>query len=177
MKEFQKINKETIPHRIIITRIIFLKGLSIIYLISLVSLYGQIQGLWGNEGLLPSNLFLSKLKENLKGHKYYLFYPTLAWLLNLNSSSVENLLYILCLLGIIISISIIIFSEYFLNSISYFALWYIYYNFTILGQTFMKFAWDGLLSEIGFISIFFAPFSFRYIIYIFIIVTIFHLMF
>ena len=167
MKEFQKINKETIPHRIIITRIIFLKGLSIIYLISLVSLYGQIQGLWGNEGLLPSNLFLSKLKENLKGHKYYLFYPTLAWLLNLNSSSVENLLYILCLLGIIISISIIIFSEYFLNSISYFVLWYIYYNFTILGQTFMKFAWDGLLSEIGFISIFFAPFSFRYINYIY----------
>jgi ABC-type multidrug transport system fused ATPase/permease subunit len=31
----------------------------------------------------------------------------------------------------------------------------------------MKFAWDGLLSEIGFISIFFAPFSFRYINYIF----------
>lgn len=167
MKEFQKINKETLPHRIIITRIAFLKGLSIIYLISLLSLYGQIQGLWGNDGLFPSNLFLSKLKENLKDHKYYLFYPTLAWLLNLNSSSAENLLYILCLLGIIISISIIVFSEYFLNSISYFILWYIYYNFTILGQSFMKFAWDGLLSEVGFISIFFAPFSFRNINYIY----------
>ena len=167
MKEFQKINKETLPHRIIITRIAFLKGLSIIYLISLLSLYGQIQGLWGNDGLFPSNLFLSKLKENLKDHKYYLFYPTLAWLLNLKSSSAENLLYILCLLGIIISISIIVFSEYFLNSISYFILWYIYYNFTILGQSFMKFAWDGLLSEVGFISIFFAPFSFRNINYIY----------
>jgi len=32
----------------------------------------------------------------------------------------------------------------------------------------MRFAWDGLLTEIGFIAIFFAPFSFRYINYIFI---------
>ena len=169
MKEFQKINKESLSNRIIISRIIFLKGLSIIYLISFISLYGQIQGLWGNDGLFPSNLFLSKLKENLKTNYYYLFYPSIAWLLNLdlNSSSIENLLYILCLIGIIISISIISFSEYFLNSKSYFVLWYIYYNFTILGQNFMKFAWDGLLSEIGFISIFFAPFSFRYINYIF----------
>ena len=168
MKEFQKINKESLANRIIISRIIFLKGLAIIYLISFVSLYGQIQGLWGTDGLLPSNLFLSKLKENLKGHNYYyLFYPTLGWLFNLNSSAIENLLYILCLIGIILSISIIVFSEYFLNSKSYFILWYINYNFIILGQSFMRFAWDGLLTEIGFISIFFAPFSFRYINYIY----------
>ena len=69
MKEFQRINQESLSNRIIITRNIFLKGLAIIYLISFLSLYGQIQGLWGNEGLFPSNLFLSKLKESLKGHK------------------------------------------------------------------------------------------------------------
>ena len=114
MKEFQKINKESLSNRIIymvITRTIFLKGLAIIYLISFLSLYGQIQGLWGNEGLFPSNLFLSKLKESLKGHKYYLFYPTIAWLFNFNSYSIENLLYILCIIGIILSINIILFSE------------------------------------------------------------------
>ena len=167
MKEFQNINKETITNRIIISRVIFLKGLSFIYLISFISLYGQIQGLWGNEGLFPSNYFLLKLKDNLKGHNIYFFYPTIAWLFNLNSYSIENLLYILCLSGIIISIAIILYSEHFLNSIFYCILWYIYYNFTILGQSFMRFAWDGLLCEIGFISIFFAPFSFRYINYIY----------
>ena len=57
MKEFHKINSEATTNRIIITRIIFLKGLSLVYLISYLSLYGQIQGLWGNEGLFPSNLF------------------------------------------------------------------------------------------------------------------------
>ena len=168
MKEFQNINKEGLSNRILITRIVFLKGLSIIYLISFLSLYGQIQGLWGNEGLFPSNLFLSKLKETIKEHKYYyLFYPSIAWALNFNTSSIENLLYILCLIGIIISVLIIVFTEYFLNSLFYFILWYIHYNFLILGQSIMRFAWDGLLSEIGFISIFFAPFSFRYINYVF----------
>ena len=167
MKEFQQINRESLSNRIIISRVIFLKGLSFIYLISFLSLYGQIQGLWGNDGLFPSNIFLEKLKENLKTHHYYLFYPTLGWLFNLKSYAIENLLYILCLIGIIVSFSIIFFSEYFLNAKSFIILWYIYYNFTILGQTFMRFAWDGLLSEIGFAAIFFSPFSFRYINYIY----------
>ncbi len=168
MKEFQKINKEALYNRILITRIIFLKGLSIIYLISFLSLYGQIQGLWGNDGLFPSNFFLSKLKETLKSYKYYyLFYPTIAWLFDYNTYAIEYLLYILCLAGIIISILIIVYNEYFLNSLFYFILWYIHYNFIILGQSLMRFAWDGLLSEVGFISIFFAPFSFKSINYIF----------
>ena len=109
MKEFKKINKESIANRILITREIFLRGLSFIYLLSFLSLYGQIQGLWGNEGILPANLFLSRLKESLKNHKYYLYYPTLGWLFNLKmeSNSVENLLFILCITGIIISFLII----------------------------------------------------------------------
>ena len=168
MKEFRKINTESVSNRIIIVRILFLKGLSLIYLISYLSLYSQIQGLWGNDGLFPSNIFLKRLKENLQGHKYYLFYPSLAWLLNIESNAIENLLYILCLLGIIISLLIICYEKHFLNSISFFILWYIHYNFIFLGQIFMKFACDNLLTEIGFIAIFFAPFSFRYINYIFI---------
>jgi hypothetical protein len=76
----------------------------------------------------------------------------------------EYLLYILCLTGIIIPI---LYNEYFLNSLFYFILWYIHYNFIILGQSFIRFALDGLLSEIGFISIFFASFSFKSINYIF----------
>lgn len=168
MKEFQKINREALYNRILITRIIFLKGLSIIYLISFLSLYGQIQGLWGNDGIFPSNFFLSKLKETLKTYKYYyLFYPTIAWLFDYNTYAIENLLYILCLAGIIISILIIVYNEHFLNSFFFFILWYIHYNFIMLGQIIMRFAWDGLLSEIGFISVFFAPFSFKSINYIF----------
>ena len=168
MKEFYKINSESASNRILISRIIFLKGLSFLYLISYISLYGQIQGLWGNDGLFPANLFLQKIKESLSGHKYYIFYPTIAWLLNLNTYAVENFLYILCLFGIVISLLIIFCDKYFLNSISFLILWYIHYNFFLIGQFFFRLASDNLLTEIGFISIFFAPMSFRYINYIFI---------
>ena len=168
MKEFKKINKESIANRILITRAIFIRGLSLIYLLSFLSLYGQIQGLWGNEGILPANLFLSRLKDSLKGHNYYFFYPTLGWLLNLKieSNSVENLLFILCIIGIIISFLILSNNKYILNSLGFLILWYIYYNFNLLGQAFMKYAWDNLLSEIGFMAIFFAPLSFKSINYI-----------
>ena len=169
MKEFRKINTESVSNRIIIVRILFLKGLSLVYLISYLSLYSQIQGLWGNDGLFPSNVFLKRLQENLQGHKYYIFYPSLAWLLNIESNAIENLLYILCILGIIISLLIIFYEKHFMNSISFFILWYIHYNFIFLGQIFMKFACDNLLTEVGFVSIFFAPFSFRNINYIFIV--------
>ena len=57
MKEFRKINTESVSNRIIIVRILFLKGLSLVYLISYLSLYSQIQGLWGNDGLFSSNVF------------------------------------------------------------------------------------------------------------------------
>ena len=165
IEKIQKINKEALYNRILIKRIISLKGLWIIYLISFLSLYGQIQGIGGNDGLFPSNCFLSKLKETLKSYKYYyFFYPTIAWLFDYNTYAMEYLLYILCLTGIIIPI---LYNEYFLNSLFYFILWYIHYNFIILGQSFMRFALDGLLSEIGFISIFFASFSFKSINYIF----------
>ena len=74
MKEIQKINKECVSNRILITRIIFLRFLSIIYLLSFLSLYGQIQGLWGNTGILPVNIFLLRIKE--KNPNYLISYPT-----------------------------------------------------------------------------------------------------
>ena len=107
MKEIQKINKECVSNRILITRIIFLRFLSIIYLLSFLSLYCQIQGLWGNSGILPANLFLSKIKE--KNSNYIFSYPSIIWLfnLNINSYQIENFLYIICIIGILVSLLVL----------------------------------------------------------------------
>ena len=158
MKEIMTINKECVSNRILITRIIFLKLLALISFLSFISLYNQIQGLWGNSGILPTNLFLSKIKNNT-WHNHLISYPSIAWFFNLdkNSYQIENLLYILCLLGIIISLLIIFQYSLFFNAMGFSFLWYIHYNFYFLGQNFMRFSWDELLLEIGFISIFFAP--------------------
>ena len=157
MKEIQKINKECVSNRILITRIIFLRFLSIIYLLSFLSLYGQIQGLWGNTGILPVNIFLLKIKE--KNPNYLISYPTIIWLFNLNEYSyqIENFLYIICIIGISVSLLVLFQYSYFFNFLGFSILWYIHYNFYIIGQVFMRFSWDELLLEVGFISIFFSP--------------------
>ena len=159
MKEILKINKECVSNRILISRIIYLRFLGLIYLLSFISLYSQIQGLWGNSGILPTNLFLSKIRNNNSGYNHIILYPTIAWFLDLdnNSYQVENFLYILCLFGIIISLLIIFQYSFFFNALGFSILWYIHYNFYFLGQIFMKLSWDELLLEIGFISIFFSP--------------------
>ena len=157
MKEIQKINKECVSNRILITRIIYLRFLAIIYLLSFISLYSQIQALWGNSGILPANLFLSKIKNNNFNYKFS--YPSLLWFFNLdiNSFQIENLLYILCLIGIFISLLIIFQYAYAFNFFGFSILWYIHYNFYFIGQEFMRFSWDELLLEVGFITIFFSP--------------------
>ena len=159
MKEIHKINKECVTNRILITRLIFLRSLSLIYLISFISLYYQIQGLWGNNGILPANIFLSKIKQNNTAFNYITSYPSIGLLLNTDNSSyqIENLMFILCLIGIIISLLIIFQYSIFFNFFGFAILWYVYYNFYFLGQIFMRFSWDELLLEIGFISIFFSP--------------------
>ncbi len=170
MKEIQDINKNCVGNRILIPRIIFLRILAFIYLIHFLSVYGQIQGLWGTDGILPANLFLSRIQTNLAGKNYYYFYPTLAWLFPLTTNvkiySIENMLYIICLAGIIISLLILFKNKYFTSSFGFFLLWYISYNFMLLGQNFSKFPWDSLLSEVGFAAIIFAPVDFKYINYI-----------
>ena len=157
MKEINKINKECVSNRILITRIIYLRFLSIVYLLSFISLYGQIQGLWGNSGILPANLFLSKIKQNTPN--YIISYPSFLWLFNLNTNSyqIENSLYIICIIGILISLLIIFQYSCFFNFLGFSILWYIHFNFYFIGQEFMRFSWDELLLEIGFISIFFSP--------------------
>ena len=157
MKEIIKINKECVSNRILITRIIYLRILSIIYLLSFISLYSQIQGFWGNSGILPANLFLSKIKQN--SSNYIISYPSFLWFFNisLNSQQIENSLYIINIFGILVSLLIIFQFSYFFNFVGFSILWYIHYNFYFIGQEFMRFSWDELLLEIGFISIFFSP--------------------
>ena len=171
MEEIKRININGVSNRIVLTRSIYLRFLSLIYLIAFVGIYGQIQGLWGEEGLLPLNLFLNKLRETYKTKANFLNFPILAWFfeynfINLNffekfgiylNSNLEIYMYILCLIGIFISFSILCNFKYFFNNIGFALMWYCYYNFFVIGQQFIKYEWDMLLLETGFITIFFAP--------------------
>jgi hypothetical protein len=161
---------ESVNRTIILTRSLYLRSVSIIYLIAFLSLYFQIQGLWGDEGILPAKILLDKLKETHKENANFLNMPTIFWFSDYiqnyfvrvlpilsESSSMENSLYIMCLIGIIISISIVINMRIFFNMFGFFVLWIIYLSFFLIGQVFISYQWDIFLLEVGFLTILFAP--------------------
>jgi hypothetical protein len=126
----------------------FLCALGVIYLIAFVSLWVQVDGLVGNDGVSPLNQFLPAVRAQLGRHAYTLL-PTLCWL---NSSNA--FLHFLCGGGVVLSLLLI---SGIAPAISLVALFIFYLSLTIAGQVFLSFQWDILLLEAGFLSIFVAP--------------------
>src|SRR5881397_2739041 len=56
----------------------FLRILGLIYLIAFVSLWVQVDGLIGSDGVSPTNRFLPAVHERVGGRAYWLL-PTLCW--------------------------------------------------------------------------------------------------
>jgi predicted DCC family thiol-disulfide oxidoreductase YuxK len=126
----------------------FLRALGLIYLIAFVSLWVQIDGLVGANGILPVNQFLPGVGQQL-GPRAWSILPTLCWL---NSSN--GFLHFLSGGGVVLSLLLIVGVA---PAICLVALFVFYLSLTIAGQTFLSFQWDILLLEAGFLSIFLAP--------------------
>ena len=126
----------------------FLRTLGVIYLIAFVSLWVQVDGLIGSNGISPINQFLLAVHEQLGGRAYSLL-PTLCWF---NSS--DAFLHFLCAGGVVLSLLLI---AGIVPVLSLIALFVFYLSLTIAGQAFLSFQWDILLLETGFLAIFLAP--------------------
>jgi lipase maturation factor 1 len=126
----------------------FLHALGMIYLIAFVSLWVQVDGLIGSNGVSPLNQFLPAVRAQL-GRDVYALLPTLCWF---DSSS--TFLHFLCGSGVVLSLLLVLGIA---PAVSLVALFVLYLSLTIAGQTFLSFQWDVLLLESGFLSIFFAP--------------------
>jgi lipase maturation factor 1 len=126
----------------------FLRALGLAYLIAFVSLWVQVDGLIGSDGVSPLNQFLPAARAQL-GQDAYALLPTLCWF---NSSNA--FLHFLCGGGVVISLLLIFGIA---PALSLLALFAFYLSLTIAGQIFLSFQWDVLLLETGFLSIFFAP--------------------
>ncbi len=133
-------------------RRLFLRALGVIYFIAFISLWVQIDGLVGANGILPVREFLPVAREQV-GTRGFLVLPTLCWL---NSSNA--FLHFLCGAGAIVSALLV---AGVLPLLCLIALFVFYLSLTIAGQTFLSFQWDILLIETGFLAIFFAPRTWR----------------
>ena len=126
----------------------FLRALGLTYLVAFASLWVQVDGLVGSNGVSPLNQFLPAVYERF-GRSAYSLLPTLCWL-----DSSNGFLHFLCGGGVVLSLLLVLGIA---PALSLVVLFVFYLSLTIAGQTFLSFQWDILLLETGFLSIFLAP--------------------
>lgn len=142
---FQRLSLESESYRISVA--LFLRMLSAVYLVAFASLWVQLPGLIGRDGVLPAHFYLRAARAHLGTEAYFLL-PTLGWL---NSSDLfwQSLCVagaLLALLGLAGRLSWAIFL----------LLWVFYLSLVTVGRDFLAFQWDALLLEAGFLAIFLA---------------------
>lgn len=138
-------------------RWLFLRSLGIIYLIAFLSLWVQLMGLIGSNGILPATLTMFGYRQeaataHLGWHRYHVV-PTLCWF-----SASDGFLKFQCAAGTALALVLMLGIA---PAPCLFLLWLIYLSLSVVSREFLSFQWDNLLLEIGFLAIFFAPIQLR----------------
>ena len=127
---------------------LFLKFLALNYFFAFGSLFLQIKGLYGTQGILPINELLSHIKKRTGGKIPFRDAPTFFWV-----NSKDFTLELTAFLGMVASLLVI---GGVCPAPLFFFLWAAYLSFLTVGSVFLSFQWDILLVEVGFIAIFFS---------------------
>ena len=136
-----------------ISTTLFLRGLGVVYLIAFISLWVQIDGLVGSDGIIPAAEYLSAVEQHCAAENppqsALWRVPTWAWI-----SSSDFFLQLLCGLGVTLSVLLMLGIGPLPVLI---LLWTCYLSLYQVGQVFLSFQWDILLLEAGFLALFLAP--------------------
>ena len=124
---------------------LFLRLLGIIYLIAFASLLVQIEGLVGEQGILPVGDLLAYVNAEVGSADWYRL-PTIFWFDHSNIALVAATIY-----GCIVSLQII-FNRW--QRPALVLAFILYLSLFNVCQPFLHFQWDGLLLEAGFLAIF-----------------------
>ena len=122
-----------------------LTGLS--YFFAFLSLYPQIPGLIGPNGILPANDLLFRATKVLSPETAPWALPSLGWTFGTSNFA----LHLIALLGIVGSLLLL---TGFLRPFGAILSWLGWLSFVNIGQDFLSFQWDTLLLEVGFLLIF-----------------------
>ena len=136
-----------------LVRWIFLRGLGLVYLFAFLSLWMQVDGLIGHNGILPTDQFMSAMKEQCHdqgiGLKRFYYLPTLCWF-----DSSDRFLQFQCAAGVVLSVLLVVG----IAPVPCLALlWIFFLSLITVGRDFLGFQWDNLLLETGLLAVFFAP--------------------
>jgi lipase maturation factor 1 len=131
-----------------ISRWLFLRLLGAIYFMAFASLWTQVIGLNGHNGILPAHFFLATARQQM-GPTAYRLLPSFCWF-----DADDWFLQFLCGGGTLLSVGLILgVAPVPLLLI----LWAAYLSLVTVGRDFLGFQWDALLLETGFLGIFLAP--------------------
>ncbi len=137
-----------------LVRWLFLRLLGVVYLIAFLSLWSQIAGLVGHNGIAPAEQTMRVIAQHstLAGLDRFRVAPTLCWI-----SATDSFLGAQCAAGVGLALLLI-------AGVAPVAclvlLWVGYLSLTTVGHEFLRFQWDSLLLETGFLAILFAPLRF-----------------
>ncbi|XP_045690829.1 lipase maturation factor 2 isoform X2 [Phyllostomus hastatus] len=135
-------------------RQLFLQGVAAVFLFAFASLYTQIPGLYGTEGILPAR---RTLRPQGKGPWQQLWEtPTLLWEAPRLGLDTAQGLELLSLLGALLALGALLLPQL-RHLLVYLLLWAAYLSVCQVGQVFLYFQWDSLLLETGFLAVLVAP--------------------
>jgi len=129
-------------------RWLFLRALALVYLSAFASLFVQVEGLIGSQGILPAAELIEWARAHAGPERYRLL-PTLFWL-----GHSDALLRSACGAGALLS-ALALFRLW--PSVVFFLLWALYLSLVNVSQVFLGYQWDSLLLETGFLAVLLAP--------------------
>jgi len=138
-----------------LVRRVFLGLLGAIYLVGFVSLWVQVMGLLGSNGILPAaDLMLQAHKavaaDGIGIGRYHLL-PTLCWF-----DASDAFLKFQCAAGAGLALLLIVGVA---PPLCLALMWLLYLSLTAVGGDFLAFQWDNLLLETGLLAILLGPFQ------------------
>ncbi|XP_077025411.1 lipase maturation factor 2 [Tamandua tetradactyla] len=137
-----------------VPRQLFLQGVAAVFMFAFVSLYTQIPGLYGPEGILPAR---RTLRPQGKGRWRQLWEaPTLLWEAPVLGLDTAQGLELLSLVGVLLGLGALLLPAL-RHLLVYLLLWAGYLSACQVGQVFLYFQWDSLLLETGFLAVLVAP--------------------
>ncbi|THD20105.1 Lipase maturation factor [Fasciola hepatica] len=127
----------------------FLIGISFIYLFAFASLYIQLPGLYGDNGVLPVRAVSLSAPSTVWE---FFQYPNLIRLGPLIGIDAYHLLELLVVVGFVLSCLSGFVADFRISPV-FLIIWLAYYSIFKVGQTFLWFQWDILILEAGFLAV------------------------
>ncbi|XP_050964395.1 lipase maturation factor 2b [Labeo rohita] len=132
----------------------FLWSIALVYVCAFASIYVQIPGLYGDDGILPVRLQMPKVQRPLL--EQLQASPSILWLGPSLGLAPQHVLELICLVGVALALGAVLLWPQ-RDSLIYLCLWALYLSLYNVGEDFLHSEWDTLLLEAGFLAVLVAP--------------------